>query len=467
MPSKKIFIIVPDGLGLRNFAYTDFYQQAQQRGYKIVFWNMTPFDLSGMGYEEVRIAEPKLHQWTNILKVLRIRYDIASNIRRTRDEIYRCYLFKLPYRTFRESIKNLVVEFYLAFVGAKRGIRMVRRKIKVKERSTTYYQECLETLKKEQPDFVFCSNQRTVLAIAPVLAAQDLGIPTGSCIFSWDNLPKATMALEPDHYFVWSDFMKRELMFYYPYISDNQVHVTGTPQFEPHTYSHLRVSREDFFADNKLDLNKKYICFSGDDITTSPHDQQYLADLAEAVRSLNTQGMNLGILFRRCPVDFSDRYDEAIKKYSDVIVPVAPKWIRQVDRWNGILPTAEDLKLQINTIQHTEFVVNLGSSMVFDYASFSKPCVYVRYDAGPVTKCRSVDTIYKFVHFRSMPSDDAVFWVKKPSDFGMVIRQALDKPSKTVEVAREWFGIINQQPADKASSRILDACVHIIKHGNS
>jgi hypothetical protein len=36
-------------------------------------------------------------------------------------------------------------------------------------------------------------------------AAQELGIPTATFIFSWDNLPKATLVLEPDYYFVWSD----------------------------------------------------------------------------------------------------------------------------------------------------------------------------------------------------------------------------------------------------------------------
>jgi hypothetical protein len=56
------------------------------------------------------------------------------------------------------------------------------------------------------------------LAVAPLLAAQDLGIPTATFIFSWDNLPKATMVVEANYYFVWSHHMKRELLLYYPNI---------------------------------------------------------------------------------------------------------------------------------------------------------------------------------------------------------------------------------------------------------
>lgn len=463
MSAKKIVILVPDGLGLRNFAYTDFYKQAQSRGHDVVFWHLTPFDVSAMGYREIRIESPRMHIWTNILKILRIRYDIFSNIRRTRDEIYKCYLFKLPYRTFRESVKNLVVESYLFFMGPKRGIRKVRRMIVEKESSTPYYQECLETLKREKPDVVFCTNQRTVYAIAPILAAQSMGIPTATFIFSWDNLPKATMALEPDYYLVWSDYMSKELQFYYPYIQENQVFVTGTPQFEPHTYSHLLKDRETFCRENKLDPDRRYVCFSGDDITTSPHDEQYLRDLASAVRKMNADGANLGIVFRRCPVDFSGRYEAVLADYADVVTPLDPKWEQMANRWNGVLPTPADLELLVNTIAHTEAVVNLGSSMVFDYASFSKPCVFVAYDGGPVSRCRSVDTIYKYVHFRSMPSKDAVFWVHQPSDFEVVLHQALTHPGPVVAEARKWFGIVNLQPANMASSRVLDALENIMK----
>lgn len=459
---RKIFILVPDGTGLRNFAYTDFYQQAQARGHEVTFWHFTPFDFASMGYRESVITSPKTHWWTNILKILRIRYDIFSNIKRTGDSIYSCYLFKLPYRTVRESVKNLVVEAYLLFLGPEKGARLVREKMIEKESATPYFKQCVETLQREKPDVVFCTNQRTVYAVAPMLAAKSLGIPTATFIFSWDNLPKATLVLEPDYYLVWSDYMKKELQFYYPYIAEQQIYVTGTPQFEPHTYRRLLMSKEIFFNRHNLDHGKRYVCFSGDDITTSPYDHVYLRDLAAAVRKWNeTEQMPLGVIFRRCPVDFSARYDDVLEEFSDVITPIAPLWERKEDRWNGILPTAADLELLINTIAHTEFVVNLGSSMVFDYISFDKPCVYVAYDGGAVTQCRSVETIYRYVHFRSMPSPEAVLWVKNPADFPAVIRKALGNPQETLAAAKDWFRKINLQPAQDASFRILNTLEEI------
>ena len=102
--------------------------------------------------------------------------------------------------------------------------------------------------------------------------------------------------------------MKKEVLKYYPFITEEQIFVTGKPQFEPHYDESLKLTRADFFEAHNLDVNKKYICYSGDDETTSPLDQYYLEDLSNAVRSLNNKGENLGIIYRKCPVDFTSRY---------------------------------------------------------------------------------------------------------------------------------------------------------------
>ena len=171
--------------------------------------------------------------------------------------------------------------------------------------------------------------------------------------------------------------MKKEILFYYPNIKEKQIIVTGTPQFEPQFDILKLINREEFYAQNKLDLNKKYICYSGDDITTCPDDPQYLKDVAIAIRELNKKEYNLGIIFRRCPVDFSSRYNDVLEDYKDVIISIVPKWEKKGEMWNEILPTPEDIILQVNTITFTEMVINLGSSMVFDYVVHNKPCAYI------------------------------------------------------------------------------------------
>ena len=55
MKQKKIFILLPDGVGLRNFAYTDFQKQAKENKLDIVFWNNSSFDLKSLGFDEIKI----------------------------------------------------------------------------------------------------------------------------------------------------------------------------------------------------------------------------------------------------------------------------------------------------------------------------------------------------------------------------------------------------------------------------
>jgi len=461
--NNKVFILLPDGIGLRNFAFTKFPELAAEKELDITYWNNTPFDLQAMGYPEYKITGAKPHTLTDFFKRARKQIELNQSIKKSGDPVYARYRFAYSYRNLRVSVKSHSVNLLINIFDSKRGLRFVRSTIKKLERSTAYYKQSIETLQKEKPAMVFCTNQRPMSAIAPMVAAQDLGIPTAAFIFSWDNLPKATMIIEADYYFVWSEHMKKELLYYYSYINENQVFVTGTPQFESHFDKSLLVSKEAFFSEYDLDLETKYICYSGDDVTTSPNDPQYLSDTANAVRKLNKKGQKLGIVFRRCPVDFSNRFDGVLEKNKDIIVPIAPKWERLGEKWNSVLPTKSDLALQMNTIAHTEFVLNLGSSMVFDFVTFGKPCIYLNYDIAdcPIPNW-TVSKIYNYIHFRSMPDEDAVIWIKSPDEMESKIENLLKNNTITLQKAQSWFEKINQHPVTNASSRVLDSIKSII-----
>ncbi|OCB76545.1 UDP-glycosyltransferase [Flavobacterium crassostreae] len=463
MSDQKIIILLPDGIGLRNFVFTDFSAIGTNKGLEVVYWNGTPFDLAAMGYREIKIENAKPHPLTTLYKNARQQIELDLNCQKTNDKTYNTYRFEQNNKGFKNKLKKILLNTIIQQHSSEKGLVKVRNKIHQKEKQTAFYNTCLNTLKKEKPDIVFCTNQRHTVSIAPILAAQSLGIPTVAFIFSWDNLPKATLVLETDYYCVWSAHMKKELQFYYPYIKEEQIFITGSPQFEPHFDANRKLSREVFFKNNALDLDKKYVCYSGDDITTCPDDPQYLADVAAAVKKLNQKGYNLGIIFRRCPVDFSTRYAAVLEHYKDIIVPLAPLWQNKGTHWGGVLPTKEDMDLQINTVAHSEMVLNLGSSMVFDFATNNKPCGYINYEVrNKVQKDWFVAHIYQYIHFRSMPSKEAVFWLHSAAEIEIKIQQILDQqPTAITDQAQQWFETINQHPAKDASKRIWQAITEI------
>ncbi len=462
MEKKKIFVLLPDGVGLRNFAYSNFYEFGVKQNFDVVFWNNTPFEVNDLGFPEVKIKNAKTHPLTDVYKNARKHIELNLNIKKTKDKVYDSYRFPFSYKNFKIALKNIFTEAIIKTHNSESGLEKVRNKIKQTERKTAFYQQSLETLKKEKPDVIFCTNQRHLSVVSPVLAAQDLGIPTVTFIFSWDNLPKAMMVVETDYYFVWSDHMKKELLFYYPYIKENQIFVTGTPQFEAHADEAKIMSKESFFAKYKLDIKRKYICYSGDDVTTSPDDSKYLEDTAKAIREINKEGQNLGLIFRRCPVDFSDRYDAILSEYSDVIVAIAPLWKKIGEAWSTIIPTKEDGDLLLNIIANTEMVINLGSSMVFDYIAFNKPCAYINYDVANKEKENwSVEKVYKYVHFQSMPAKKAVFWIDSKEMLQTIIRDMEVEDNR--KYTKEWFEKINLHPINNASSRIIASLGKIIE----
>lgn len=432
-------------------------------GWEIVFWNHTPFDLSKIGLNEIKLTG-KPRPKTDLIKRAKIGAELDHFSKRFENPVYQTYKFPSSKKSIKDLVKNVVVRWIRSTHKNKKGLEQLRIKIKKSERKGDFYKICKEVLQTVQPDLVFCTNQRAINAVAPLTAAQDLGMTTSTFIFSWDNIPKATMVTETDYYFVWSDYMKDELISHYPHIKQEQIFICGTPQFEPNYNQDLIQPREKFFEDHGLDLSKDYICFSGDDFTTSPYDPLYLNDLAEAVSCLAGK-WDLGIIFRRSPVDFSHRYNQVLEKYPDLIVPIEPKWSNIGGQWNSILPEKEDLSLLLNTIHYSKAVINVGSSMVFDFSILGKPCLYFNYDVEERKDLNwSIEKIYKFIHFSSMPTGEEVIWLNSKKEIPVELEKAIKSGKSTVEKASLWFQKINLPPAKDASRRMWNAINRIVSN---
>lgn len=458
MKHKKIFIFFPDGVGLRNFAFTQFKELGEKKGYEIIYWNNTLFSLKDeLGFEEVKIENHKIHSLTGIYSRVRKHIELNFFQEKFNDDVYSTYKFPFNYKGVKNSLKTLYIKLLIALNSSENGIIRIRKKINQLERSTSKYQYCKKQLEKHKPDLIFCTTQRATQSISALLAAQDIGIPTVAFVYSWDNVPKAMQVIETDYYCVWSDLMKNEVLKYYPFVKSSQIFITGTPQFEPHFDTSLMQNRDDFCNEYQLDSTKKYICFSGDDETTSPLDQYYLEDLVHAVKSLNQKGYNLGIIYRKCPVDTTSRYDTILNSNTDIIAVLDPIWETVGKQWNEVLPTKEDFKMLYNVCEHSELVTNVCSSTVFDFVVHNKPCIYYNYEQPQLRKgIRDIGQNYNYVHFRSMPSQEAAIFCTDIKDLEYMIQQILENKLSNVSEGKKWFEIVAGKNPTKASEAIWD-----------
>jgi len=434
---KKVFVFFPDGVGLRNFAFTDFKKIGDEMGFDIHYWNNTIFSLKdNLGFNEVKIEDQSSHKLLPIYTKARKRAELNVSRDKFNDAVYPTYKFPFNYKGLKNIFKSLYSKYLIGLYSSEKGIVKLRKKINALERSTSKYKYCKAQLELHKPDLIFCTTQR---------------------LYSWDNVPKAMQVVETDHYFVWSEHMKKEVLHYYPFVKENQVFVTGTPQFEPHYDTSLLKTREQFFKEQNLDVNKKYICYSGDDETTSPLDQYYLEDLANVVRNLNAQGENLGIIYRKCPVDFTSRYNAVIEANKDIIEVIDPIWKQVGDQWNQVLPAKEDFEMLINVCEHSEFVTNVCSSTVFDFVIHNKPCIYYNYEQPQLKKgIRDIGQNYKYVHFRSMPSNEAAVFCTNKNDLETIVYNVLHKKTSNVTEGLKWYEIIVGKHPTKASKHIWE-----------
>ncbi len=438
----KIALLFPDGVGIKNYLYTNVFKQDSAD--LVLLHNFDPETVAEIQKETQLANDFEIPSYKESLSekflrelicLARLKYNakkvvnssILTNWKTTHNGI-----FQQLFYTIIGIIAPLISGRYSYILFLEKWYQQRIRK-------NIFYKQSVDLLKKIGPNTLFCSHQRGIKAATVFAAATDLGIKTTTVIYSWDNLPKARLALRADNYFVWSNYMKGEMKLYYPEIPQSSIVVTGTPQFECYSDDNNIIDKNIFYQTYNLSIDKKIICFSGDDVKTSPDDPKYLNDIVSALIDANLQDQ-YQILFRRCPVDVSNRFDKVLNKYSDLIKVAPPLWFfNKSEHWTTIYPSKDDVKLLVSTAFYSDIVVNVGSTMAFDFAMFDKPCVFINYDQTTKNDPNwSVDTIYKYQHFKSMPNKESVIWL---NDRDEIITKLINLVSDT-SAMNQWKEVV-------------------------
>ena len=453
----KICIIVPDGIGLRNYLFSSLVDKFDVSD-EIVIMTVLPETI----IEEVQALHTKKITylpmmryketfWGNLLKeastYARLRFNsyIMQNSTTMINWTRKKKGFKRKTFFFLASVLGYLYRNYYGILKLETLYDNIIHK-------TECFRKYIDILKEMRPDVVFCTHQRSLDASVVIEAAQKLNIPTAVAIYSWDNLPKARLLVRSRFYVLWSDYMQEELRDYYPEINLRYCLVTGTPQFEFYFDKTLHQTKEEFFKNHNLNPAKKVLCFSGNDLTF-PCDDLYLQDIAEELLKMPDEERPQ-ILLRRCPVDNSGRFNKVVEKYPDLIKVSEPLWKSSDEGWDFNLPTYEDVKLLVNVILHSDAVINIGSTMAHDFAVMGKPAIYINYDQ-PTVQDWSAITNNQYQHFRSMPNKNCVIWLNNKTEIIDKVKHAMQENPPEVANQKKWFEIVAMHPVTKASENIV------------
>ena len=319
-----------------------------------------------------------------------------------------------------------------------------------------HYRRLFEALR---PRVLFCSHQRPVTIVAPVLAARSLGIPTVTFIFSWDNLTsKGRIAAPFDHYLVWSAHMRDELLRYYPDVRAEQVHVVGTPQFDPYADDTALWSREEFCARVGADPSRPIICYSGGDAGTCPEDPKHVGVLMDLVRSGRIRHAPQ-VLVRPAPVDDGSRFADVRRAHPELLW-AQPHWVHaRPGDWSRVLPLPEDIEFLANLTHHADLNVNLASTMTIDFALRDRPVVNVAFDVSdPPPFAKPLwEYYYTFEHYRRVVELGAARFARSPAELADHVNAYLDDPSLEREARRRLVELQVGAPVGSAGACVVEA----------
>jgi len=318
-------------------------------------------------------------------------------------------------------------------------------------------QNFITILSNDKPSILFFTHQRPPYIAPLVYAATINSIKTCSFIFSWDNLSsKGRMPAVFDSFLVWSNLMKDELQYFYPSVNKNNIHVVGTPQFEPYVMDEYKTSKEKFYKNFNLDSSKKTICFSCGDLSTGKNDQLAISVISDAILQ-NKIKHSVNLLVRTSPADDGSRFNELRKKYP-FIVWNKPKWKQtrenHAEPWSQRIPLREDIKDLRSILEYSDLSINMCSTMSLDFMIFNKPVinqVLGNKDNGLFDDQRFLN----YNHYKTVVESGAVVIAKTKKELISAINHSLTYPLERKKQQEKILKLEISKELDKTSDLII------------
>jgi hypothetical protein len=163
------------------------------------------------------------------------------------------------------------------------------------------------------PVIEFASSQVEYLK-----AARALGIRTGICVASWDNLTgKGLLRFVPDRVFVWNDIQRQELVEMHGIPADRVV-LTGAQRFDDWFGRRTSTTRKKFQREVGLDAAQPFVLYLCSSPFIAPNEVDFVRRWLEAVRSSFPE---LGVLVRPHPQNATQWRDVELEHPNAVVWP--------------------------------------------------------------------------------------------------------------------------------------------------
>ena len=219
---------------------------------------------------------------------------------------------------------------------------------------------------RHQPDIVLVSPLVDLASsqLEYLKAARRLGLPTGICVASWDNLTgKGLLRFVPERMFVWNETQRHEAVELHG-IPTERIVTTGAPRFDQWFERRPATSPEEFKRKVGIDPSRPYLLYLCSSSFVSPDEVSFVTRWIQAIRAASDPGLSrIGIVVRPYPKHAGQWREVDVARLENASI-----WPR-----GGAEPDAGEARADFfDSMAHSAAVVGANTSAMIEAAIVGK-----------------------------------------------------------------------------------------------
>lgn len=321
-----------------------------------------------------------------------------------------------------------------------------------------------ELFDRYQPALLISSSPGLIFSEMPLLrTAVRRRVRSMAIDPSWDNFTnKLLPARRVNRLIVWNDLMKQQAIEYHGYQPD-EIRIAGTAQWDLYFRSG-GAARGEFFARIGADPSRRLVTLTTTPRELYPHHAHVLRVMVGAMND-GAWG-DAQILVRLHPRDEVEPYAE-FQGLPHVIIEKPFRATVRAGDGLAIDMTAASQQHLMDTMRHSDVVVNVASTLAIEAAIFDTPVVNISFDGEtPSEWARSARRYYRFTHYVNITRQQAVRVAEQPADLVRFVAEYLDAPSLDREGRRrmvvEQCQFLDGRSAERVAAFIVDELNEVV-----
>jgi hypothetical protein len=227
-------------------------------------------------------------------------------------------------------------------------------------------------IREQDPDIVLATPvvNRASTQVDYLKSARRLGIPTGVCVASWDNLTnKGLLRFTPERVLVWNEIQRREAVELHG-IPEANVVATGAQLFDQWFERRPSRSRDEFVRTVGLDPAQPYVLYvcSNPAMTAQP-ESGFVLDWVRALRESSDDRLRrIGVVVRPHPNEPGEWREVDLRGLGSTVV-----WPTD----GAIVITDEARAAFFDSLAHSAAVVGINTTAMIEAALVGKSVLTV------------------------------------------------------------------------------------------